>query len=228
MLSTSWYVNDNINLNCLWLQLMIFNVCLSIPEQWRLPAVLWRWQTWSRREWRERDTPQSSLCVAPTAVEGAPLAYHSDHQRADRQIKHLHGRVELIEKRWVQSGWTTDEKLAHKTFSLLWMGLILLCPAHTMRFLSSRLLSSVWTTKDENLATAHIIRLHATALLTLCDVDQTTAKIRSTVVGPIRFFNRSNNSRIVASTKDGCRPRAHTARFYVFRCLYGRQKTKIA
>ena len=126
MLSTSWYVNDNINLNCLWRQLMIFNVCLSIPEQWRLPAVLWRWQTWSRREWRERDTPQSSLCVAPTAVEGAPLAYHSDHQRADRQIKHLHSRVELIEKRWVQSGWTTDEKPAHKTFSLLWLGLILL------------------------------------------------------------------------------------------------------
>ena len=44
-----------------------------------------------------------------------------------------------------------------------------LCPAHTMRFLSSRLLSSVWTTKDENLATAHIIRLHATASLSLRD-----------------------------------------------------------
>ena len=64
--------------------------------------------------------------------------------------------------------------------------------------------------------------------LTLCDVDQMTAQTRSTVVGPIRFSNRSNNCRVVASTKDGCRPRAHTARLYVFRCLYARQKTKIA
>ena len=139
------------------------------------------------------------------------------------------------------------------SITALALSLLVLCPAHTMRFLSLRLLSSVWTTKDENLATAHIIRLHATASLTkvfrrwhpghgdpgglvkclivigllmrrasclvfhsltLCDVDQMTARTRSTVVGPIRFSNRSN-CRVVASTKDGCRPRAHTARFYV-------------
>ena len=64
--------------------------------------------------------------------------------------------------------------------------------------------------------------------LTLCDVDQMTAQTRSTEVGPIRFSNLSHNCRVVASTKDDCRPRAHTTRFYVFRCLYGRQKTKIA
>ena len=58
--------------------------------------------------------------------------------------------------------------------------------------------------------------LSCLSLAHISDVDQMTAQTGSTEVGPIRLSNRSDNCRaLVKSTKDGCRPRAHTARFYV-------------
>ena len=122
---------------------------------------------------------------------------------------------------------------------LLWCLLVVLCPAHTMRFLSSRLLSKIsrpltlydctrqprshyakkvfrrWHPGHGDpgglvkcLIVIDLLMRRASCLvfhsLTLCDVDQMTAQTRSTVVEPIRFSNRSNNCRVVASTKDGC------------------------
>ena len=127
------------------------------------------------------------------------------------------------------------------------MRFVNLCPAHTMRFLSSerrktkilRPLTLYDCTRQprSHYATTVFRRWHpghgdpgglvkclivigllmrrAPCLifrsLALCDVDQVTAQTRSTVVGPIRFSNRSNNCRVVTSTKDGCRPRSHYA-----------------